>query len=197
MNLGFSDLIRYFLSSVVIAKSWEYHVSGKITPSIENNELFFYLAMGIVCYNVYRSVIYENVFANFQDLIFWIANKFDKKIFNYRHYLKDELGIKKKHVKKVFNILNRKYISKMKSGGDFITASSIHFFYMSSIIFLAFTIINYDTTRLAVFLKLTLLAFFIGVVSDLKYEQKELKLLKELLDGKKRKEVDELVQRQT
>ena len=196
MNLNFSDLIRYFLSSIVIAKSWEFHTKGEITEAMENEELFFYLAVGIISYNIYRSLLYENIFANLQDVIFTVLKKVNKNWVNYRHFLKKELNISKKDGKKLFNIINREYISKMKSSGDFITASSIHFFYMSSLIFLVFMFLNLFTPKFFPFTIMALVALLIGVISDMSYEQKELSLIKELLKSDKKKQVEEIVKKQ-
>lgn len=193
MKFNYIELIKFLLIAIVIHKSYDF-VSEKNTfdLAVDANKLGSYLILGIFLFYFYKEVIYSKIIVKLQNAyINFILkknshNKNDhfKLPHNYRTFLRDKFGIRKEKTMSLYLLIRGEFLDKdLHFDKDKQHSSTIHFFYMSSFVFLGFALycLFVNNADFVYFLLAFILFFVVGFHQDMMYERRELDLVKSLI----------------
>ncbi len=192
-KITYANIIRYLLAAVMLMKSIEYYKTDKISLEVDiSNGLFFFIAVGIVFYWIYRPTYYDKFFMFVLDIIIRLWRKFFKntKVDNYRNFFKREEGLKKEDCMTFYYSLTQDLTKPYYTNNIRLKATSIHFFAISSLTFFIFFILSLDIASTAfldifnqkalIFLGLGLFSFFFALYMDIDLEIMELDNIKKV-----------------
>ncbi|MCL6273295.1 hypothetical protein M3P19_04700 [Muricauda sp. 2012CJ35-5] len=207
-KITYANIIRYLLAAVMLMKSIEYYNTGKIALEVDISKgLFFFIAVGIVFYWIYRPTYYDKFFMFVLDIIIKIWRSLFKntKVDNYRNFFEREEQLRKEECMNFYYSLSKGLAKSYYTNNIRLKASSIHFFAMSSLTFfiLFFFSLNYAATsflnifnqKALTFLGMGLFSFVFALRMDIDLEIKELDNIKRVKNHvKKGKKYDELLE---
>jgi len=211
-KITYANIIRYLLAAVMLMKSIEYYNTGKISLEVDISKgLFFFIAIGIVFYWIYRPTYYDKFFMFVLDNTIRLWRKIFKntKVDNYRNFFAREEQLKKEDCMNFYYSLSKGLTKSYYTNNIRLKATSIHFFAISSLTFFIFFFLSVDLSstsfldifnrKALTFLGFGLFSFFFALYMDIDLEIMELDNIKRVKNhdkkGKKYKELLENIKK--